>query len=351
MTDACNAIISVLNDNDVLLGRGRGSTNHIGNERFRALTRLRKEEYKLCDNNGQKTNIAYEIFHEVVDIRGGRFLQLVDDGNPPRDILETGRWRSVSFKASIEKCKQALREKDDPDDETPDDDSEHKKRRNTNNQGPLKRQKITSTTETQPPGNQISLQAQYPSALKVPGTTPRPLLVANSAVTATTSSSDINQALVRIQQNILLAQHQALMQRRVAMNGLVKSMHSRSGSSQSVFRNSIPIVGRLVRPPLSALAPRPMMVTPTLNVMPPFVSRDSSLEEIEKVNALGRLSRPMMAVAPSVHGAAPSTSTINDKPVPIPRDNPCITEAEKDAVSGLFTLAVTGGNEPNSDGR
>lgn len=90
MTDACNAIISVLNDNDVLLGRGRGSTNHIGNERFRALTRLRKEEYKLCDNNGQKTNIAYEIFHEVVDIRGGRFLQLVDDGNPPRDILETG---------------------------------------------------------------------------------------------------------------------------------------------------------------------------------------------------------------------------------------------------------------------
>jgi hypothetical protein len=94
-----------------------------------------------------------------------------------------------------------------------------------------------------------------------------------------------------------------------------------------------------------------MMVTPTLNVMPPFVSRDSSLEEIEKVNALGRLSRPMMAVAPSVHGAAPSTSTINDKPVPIPRDNPCITEAEKDAVSGLFTLAVTGGNEPNSDGR
>mmetsp|Transcript_18655 Transcript_18655/g.33762 ORF Transcript_18655/g.33762 Transcript_18655/m.33762 type:complete len:350 (-) Transcript_18655:107-1156(-) len=349
MTDACNAIISVLNDNDVLLGRGRGSTNHIGNERFRALTRLRKEEYKLCDNNGQKTTIAYEIFHEVVDNRGGRFLQLVDDGNPPRDILETGRWRSVSFKASIEKCKQALREKDDPDDETSDDGSEHKKRRNTNNQGPRKRQKITSTTETQPPGDQISLQAQYLSALKVPGTTPRPLLVANSAGTAT-SSSDMNQALVRIQQKILLAQHQALMQRRVAMNGLVKSMHSRSGSSQSVFRNSIPIVGRLVRPPLSALAPRPMMATPTLNVMPPFVSK-VSLEEIEKVNALGRLTRPMVAVAPSVHAAAPSTSTINDKPVPIPRDNPCITEAEKDAVSGLFTLAVTGGNAPNSDSR
>lgn len=92
MTEASTrtTIISVLNDNDVLLGRGRGSGHHVGNERFRALTRLRKKEYKLCNNNDRKTSIAYELYEEVVDNRGGRFLQLVNDGNPSRAVLETG---------------------------------------------------------------------------------------------------------------------------------------------------------------------------------------------------------------------------------------------------------------------
>ena len=257
----------------------------------------------------------------------------------------------ASLKASIKKVKQALREKDDPDDEASDDGKECKKRRNTKNQGPLKRQKVSSTTETQPPGDQVPFQTQYLPEFNFPGTTPPPmLLVAN---TAGTGSSTMNQSLVRMQQNILLAQHQAMMQRRVAMNGLAKSLYSQSGSSQDTFRNSIPIVGRLVRPPLSALATRPMqmMVTP-MNVMSPFVSRDSSLIEIEKDNAPGRLGLPLVAVAPRVQDA-PSASTLamNDEPAPAPRDNPCITEAEKDAVSGLFTLAVAVGNEPNSNGR
>jgi hypothetical protein len=63
-------------DNDILLGRGKACINYIGNQRYRALVRTRKEEYVNCVRTYSKELIAREILAEISQ-RGGRFLQQV----------------------------------------------------------------------------------------------------------------------------------------------------------------------------------------------------------------------------------------------------------------------------------
>lgn len=108
-------LITELNDDDVLLGRGKGPSNFIGNKRFLALCKARQEEYVSKESFREKALMANEILN-TIQRKNGRFLQLVKtDKRPPRNVIKEGVWRKVPKAVALEKCKQALREQRDGD--------------------------------------------------------------------------------------------------------------------------------------------------------------------------------------------------------------------------------------------
>lgn len=105
--------ITSLNPHDVLCGRGAGSNEYIGNQRFRDLIDERRDEYTSQSKFEPKKRIAKEIVDKV-HARGGRFLRLVNTGQPLDSIVEEGTWEIVKEKVALEKAKQGLREKNPP---------------------------------------------------------------------------------------------------------------------------------------------------------------------------------------------------------------------------------------------
>ena len=108
-----DGLIRSLNENDVLLGRGRGPSEYIGNKHFRRLVKSRKEKYTSMKATIGKHMIAKGLFLEIKS-RGGRFLKLVRNTSakkPPRSVVQKGVWSEVAPSTAVEKCKQLLREK------------------------------------------------------------------------------------------------------------------------------------------------------------------------------------------------------------------------------------------------
>ena len=105
-------IVTVRNENDVLLGRGAPIIHNTGNVRFRELVRRRKDEYTRAERHHTKNEIAREIV-EAVHRRNGRFLRKVED---PQETSALGvpegvtAWRIVDPTVALEKAKQALRD-------------------------------------------------------------------------------------------------------------------------------------------------------------------------------------------------------------------------------------------------
>ena len=96
-------LITSPNPNDVLLGRGTGPNEFIGNRRFRQIVEQRKEEYKMAPNVG-KTMIARQLVSHIHEA-GGRFLKRVETENIDEPV-----WCEVEEKVALEKCSQALRD-------------------------------------------------------------------------------------------------------------------------------------------------------------------------------------------------------------------------------------------------
>lgn len=97
---------------DVLLGRGTGQNEYIGNRRFRSFVETRKDEYLGTRSNKEKNRIAEEILDHIC-AQGGRFLRLSDE-YVRRDgciVVEDGIWYVAPDDVALEKCKQMLREK------------------------------------------------------------------------------------------------------------------------------------------------------------------------------------------------------------------------------------------------
>uniref|UniRef100_A0A7S2KBQ9 DUF6824 domain-containing protein n=1 Tax=Leptocylindrus danicus TaxID=163516 RepID=A0A7S2KBQ9_9STRA len=88
-------------ENDVLCGRGGGTNNHIGNERFRILVQTKKKLY-LQSSKRDKPLVSREI------------VALVRGQNPPGRFLgkdvRTGLWFDIGDQKAREKTSQALRE-------------------------------------------------------------------------------------------------------------------------------------------------------------------------------------------------------------------------------------------------
>jgi hypothetical protein len=104
-----NHPITELNDNDVLLGRGTGARQFIGNERFRSLVAEYKEDYSSAPKKKEKEMIARELFEDIKWL-GGRFLTLVETDTPVNDVVKKGEWYEVEESRALKKCKRALRD-------------------------------------------------------------------------------------------------------------------------------------------------------------------------------------------------------------------------------------------------
>mmetsp|Transcript_2755 Transcript_2755/g.3264 ORF Transcript_2755/g.3264 Transcript_2755/m.3264 type:complete len:185 (+) Transcript_2755:1-555(+) len=103
--------------NDVLLGRGSGPNDHIGNIKFRDLIASRKQEYLSTNNRQAKATIASEIADVILTTMGGRFLKKITpsaaakigyEGEEEEEDVEVYQ---IQDKATVlEKAKQALRQ-------------------------------------------------------------------------------------------------------------------------------------------------------------------------------------------------------------------------------------------------
>lgn len=106
--DAINnsRLIYVLNENDVLLGRGIGPRHYVGNMKMFELVHERRELYNSLRSYKEKGKIARDIF-DIITKRGGRFLKAVSTLNLTEEPYS---FQEADKKTSLEKIKQALRE-------------------------------------------------------------------------------------------------------------------------------------------------------------------------------------------------------------------------------------------------
>jgi hypothetical protein len=92
-------MVTEINTNDVLCGRGGATNNHDGNRRFRSTVTEHQPEY-LEARKKDKAVIARRIVR-IIRERGGRFLRRDEN---------TGEWIDVGDRKAVEKTSQALRE-------------------------------------------------------------------------------------------------------------------------------------------------------------------------------------------------------------------------------------------------
>jgi hypothetical protein len=112
--------VTSLRPADVLFGRGSGPREHEGNVIFRNLVRERKGKYMATGSRTVKENIARDTVNSVL-AKNGRFLKKVDDAEATKLGVPEGidAWCPVDNKTMMEKTKQALRHKNQPDDDSP----------------------------------------------------------------------------------------------------------------------------------------------------------------------------------------------------------------------------------------
>jgi hypothetical protein len=91
--------VTVVNDSDVLCGRGGAALRHAGNQTYRKLVSLNKGLYITCLKT-EKLKISRSIVAAIRE-KKGRFLE--------KDT-KTGTWYDIGDKKAIEKTSQALRE-------------------------------------------------------------------------------------------------------------------------------------------------------------------------------------------------------------------------------------------------
>jgi len=100
----------IVNDNDVLSGRGVNIAAHYGNERFRTLITTRADE-NYCEgySASEKRAVAEEIVRHIASLDPpGRFLKREGRGQVARGL--NGPWEELSRKEAIKKTCQALRD-------------------------------------------------------------------------------------------------------------------------------------------------------------------------------------------------------------------------------------------------
>lgn len=94
---------------DVMLGRGSGTSNHIGNITFRMLANDHKPRY-VAATRVDKPNVAGEVVQLWRQMKPmGRFLVRMDESQG-----DVSLWRDVGDRKARQKTSQCLREKERP---------------------------------------------------------------------------------------------------------------------------------------------------------------------------------------------------------------------------------------------
>jgi len=99
-----NEIITILHDNDIILGRSGKQINiQPGNKAYRKVVNSNKLAYATCERH-EKIKISRSIVGAMREI-GGRFLEQIEYGNG-----NTVAYRDIGDKKAVQKTSQALRE-------------------------------------------------------------------------------------------------------------------------------------------------------------------------------------------------------------------------------------------------
>jgi len=102
--------ITVLNDNDVLQGRGSGSMQNTGNIRFRTMVEELRPAYVATSSRKEKAKMITSMV-KLIQSRLGRFLQPVNDSQVEELGLSsnTEHFVEMTDEEAAEKAKQAIR--------------------------------------------------------------------------------------------------------------------------------------------------------------------------------------------------------------------------------------------------
>ena len=102
-------VITRLKPYDVLLGKGSGINDYIGNQIFRRLVKEKRDEYNSAVRNETTSRIAKDFLKHIHSL-GGRFLkQKLDKGEKVVQCsVEECVWYVVTYDVALEKCKQAF---------------------------------------------------------------------------------------------------------------------------------------------------------------------------------------------------------------------------------------------------
>jgi hypothetical protein len=102
--------ITVLNDNDVLQGRGSGSMQNTGNIRFRTMVEELRPAYVATSSRKEKAKMITSMV-QLIQSRQGRFLQRLNDGEVDKLGLSsnTEHFVEMTDAEAAEKAKQAIR--------------------------------------------------------------------------------------------------------------------------------------------------------------------------------------------------------------------------------------------------
>lgn len=100
-------MLTSLNEHDVILGRGTGPNNYIGNQNFRNLIDEYRKEYVDAGDtvSDVKSRIASTIFQKI-QTRGGRFVKQLKKGRLEGNVYVEGRWQVAQESVALEKIKQ-----------------------------------------------------------------------------------------------------------------------------------------------------------------------------------------------------------------------------------------------------
>lgn len=93
-----------ISPSDILIGKGKKCTNHVGTIAFKAFVGLRVPEYMNCiSGTSDRTIMTRTIVHDIVHEHGGRFLQQTGRFN-------SGVWVELNQNDAREKVRYCFRE-------------------------------------------------------------------------------------------------------------------------------------------------------------------------------------------------------------------------------------------------
>ena len=109
-SDTALLVVTVLNQHDVLMGRGLGASQYRGNKSFqRNIVEPLKADYNNTKSYKEKARLAQQAFEEVT-VKGGRFLRPQNPTKGARNVVREGVWYLAGKEEALEKCKQSLRQ-------------------------------------------------------------------------------------------------------------------------------------------------------------------------------------------------------------------------------------------------